>query len=67
VIYVPDAQLIVDGSADVARDSAWTVIVARMLQLKGSPSLVINANYSSSSVPVPDGVGPRAGGSQLIH
>ena len=67
VIYVPDAQLIVEGSADVARDSAWTVIVARMLQLKGSPSLVINANYSSSSVPVPDGVGPRGNGSQLIH
>lgn len=67
VIYVPDARLIVDGSADVARDSAWTVIVARMLQLKGSPSLMINANYSSSNVPVPDGVGPRANGSQLIH
>jgi hypothetical protein len=66
VIYVPGAQLIVEGSADVARDSAWTVIVARMLQLKGSPSLVINANYSSSTVPVPEGVGPRANGSQLI-
>lgn len=67
VIYVPDARLIVAGSADVARDSAWTVIVARRLQLNGSPSLVINANYSSSTVPVPDGVGPRANGSQLIH
>lgn len=67
VIYVPDAKLIVAGSADVARDSAWTVIVSRMLQLRGSPSLVINANYSSSNVPVPDGVGPRANGSQLIH
>ena len=67
VIYVPDARLIVAGSADVARDSAWTVIVARRLQLNGSPSLVINANYSSSNVPVPDGVGPRANGSQLIH
>lgn len=67
VIYVPSARLIVEGSADVARDSAWTVIVARQVQLKGSPSLFINANYDATDVPVPAGVGPRAGGSRLIQ
>ncbi len=67
VIYVPSARLIVEGKADVARDSAWTVIVAKELQLKGSPSLFINANYNASDVPVPSGVGNRAGGSRLIH
>jgi hypothetical protein len=67
VIYVPSARLIVEGSADVARDSAWTVIVANEVQLKGSPSLFINANYDASDVPVPAGVGPRAGGSRLIQ
>lgn len=68
VIYVPNALLIVEGGkADVARDSAWTVIVARMVELKGSPSLIINANYSTSNVPVPAGVGPRTGGSQLVQ
>lgn len=67
VIYVPNAQMIVEGKSEVARDSAWTVIVARMLQLKGSPSLIINANYAASEVPVPEGVGPRAGGVQLIQ
>lgn len=67
VIYVPSARLIVEGSADVARDSAWTVIVANELQLKGSPSLFINANYDASDVPVPAGVGPRAGGSRLLQ
>ncbi|HYE45008.1 MAG TPA: TadE/TadG family type IV pilus assembly protein [Caulobacter sp.] len=66
VIYVPSATLIVEGSADVARDSAWTVIVAKQVQLKGSPSLFINANYDASDVPVPAGVGPRTGGSRLI-
>lgn len=66
VIYVPEAQLIIDGKADVARDSAWTVIVARSIQLKGSPSLIVNANYAASDVPVPEGVGPRAGGARLI-
>ena len=66
VIYVPSARLIVEGSSDVARDSAWTVIVAKEVQLKGSPSLFINANYDASDVPVPAGVGPRTGGSRLI-
>ncbi|HZW14916.1 MAG TPA: pilus assembly protein TadG-related protein [Brevundimonas sp.] len=67
VIYVPSAKLIVEGDADVARDSAWTVIVAKEVQLKGSPSLFINANYDASNVPVPAGVGPRAGGVRLIQ
>jgi hypothetical protein len=66
VIYIPDAKLIVDGRSEVARDSAWTVVVAKSMQLQGTPSLVINANYSGSSVPVPEGVGPRDGGSQLV-
>jgi hypothetical protein len=66
VIYVPSARLIVEGTADVARESAWTVIVAREVRLSGSPSLFINANYSASDVPVPSGVGPRTGGSRLI-
>lgn len=67
VIYVPNATMIVDGKAEVARDSAWTVIVARQLQLKGSPSLIINASYASSDVPVPSGVGPTSGGTVLLN
>jgi hypothetical protein len=43
------------------------VIVAKELRLSGSPSLYINANYDASSVPVPNGVGPRTGGSRLIN
>ncbi len=66
VIYVPSATLIVEGSAEVARESAWTVIVAKYLQLKGAPQLFINADYRGSDVPVPDGVGP-SGGSHLIR
>ena len=66
VLYIPSARLVVEGSADVARDSAWTVIVARKVRLDGNPSLFINANYNATTVPVPQGVGPRAGGSRLI-
>ncbi|WP_343060471.1 pilus assembly protein TadG-related protein [Brevundimonas variabilis] len=67
VIYVPNATLMVDGTDDVARDSAWTVLVAEAVELKGSPSLIINANYAGSAVPVPQGVGPRTGGSTLVR
>lgn len=67
VIYVPQARLTIEGSSDVARDSAWTVIVSKWLELKGSPSVYINADYDGSPVPVPEGVGPRPGGSRLIE
>ena len=66
VIYIPEARLVIDGSANIARDSAWTVIVAKYLELKGSPTLHINSNYNTSSIPVPAGVGPNAGGAHLI-
>jgi hypothetical protein len=61
VIYIPEAHLLVEGTSDVSRNSAWTVILAKYLELKGSPSLYINASYGSATVPVPSGVGPNAG------
>jgi hypothetical protein len=57
-VYIPSATLNVTGTSNnVADQSAWTVVVAKSLQLTGSPNLVINANYSASTVPVPAGVG----------
>src|SRR5690606_26560119 len=56
VIYIPSARLVVEGQRDVARESAWTVVVAEELRTQGSPQLFINANYDASSVPVPVGV-----------
>jgi Flp pilus assembly protein TadG len=57
-IYIPDATLQVTGTGNkVADQSAWTVVVAKALQLQGSPNLVINANYAASNVPVPAGAG----------
>ncbi len=67
VIYIPRAQLVVEGRRNVAEDSAWTVIVARQLRLNGSPSLIINADYGYSTVPVPEGVGPSGGSTQLVE
>lgn len=67
VIYIPEARLRIEGASDVARDSAWTVIVSKWLEVRGSSSVYINANYDGSNVPVPKGVGPRIGGSRLVQ
>lgn len=58
-IYLPDTVLFVDGKDKVADESAWTVVVARGVRMKGGPSLVINSNYAATSVKPPEGVGPR--------
>lgn len=65
-IYVPNARLVIEGTQKVAQDSDWTVIIAQQVNLKGSPSLVVNANYATSNVPVPVGVGPSVG-AQLVR
>jgi hypothetical protein len=66
-VYIPSAQLVVDGKNKVAQSSPWTVIVAQAVNVQGSSNLVINADYASSTVPVPSGVGPSARGSKLIE
>lgn len=65
-IYIPSARLVIEGTQKVAQQSDWTVIIAKQVNLKGSPSLVVNANYATSNVPVPVGVGPSAG-AQLVR
>jgi hypothetical protein len=42
----------------IADRSAYTVIVARTVELYDGPDLVLNSDYDGSSVPVPEGVGP---------
>lgn len=59
--YLPRGILEVDTQNPVADSSAYTALVVRALDLKGKPTLVLNADYSSTDVPVPDGVGPVGG------
>ena len=66
-IYVPSSTLEVDGTGNtVADQSAWTVVVAKAIKMKGSANLVVNANYTNSSIPVPKGVGPTGGGGVVL-
>ena len=57
-VYIPSAVLDVTGTGNqVADQSAWTVIVAKSINLTGSANLVINSNYAGTAVPIPVGVG----------
>lgn len=61
-IYLPDDKLVVDGDTPVADLSEYTVIVAKSFELNNGPNLILQADYASSNVPVPDGLGPEAVG-----
>jgi hypothetical protein len=58
-IYLPHGVLLVDASRPVADRSAYTVIVAERIVVQDGPTLVLNADYNGTDVPVPKGVGPR--------
>lgn len=60
VVYAPNTRLIVPGGIDASEITPWTVVVARDLRVEGNRQLFINADYASSAVPVPDGVGNKA-------
>jgi hypothetical protein len=65
-IYVPNATLNIQGGKKAGQASDWTVIAASALTMTGAPNLIINTNYSGSTVPVPIGVGPAKGGKLVL-
>ncbi len=56
--YLSRGVLAVASLLPVADQSAYTAIVAKKLQMMGNPTLVLNADYSATDIPVPEGVGP---------
>ena len=54
---------LIDAKKPVADRSAYTVIVARRVELYDGPNLYLNTDYGSVDIPVPKGVGPN--GSQV--
>ncbi len=58
-IYLPQGVFKGGGKGYIARDSDYTIIVARRIDVEGS-KLVVNADYEGSDVPVPPGLGPNA-------
>ena len=66
-IYMPNNSFIVDGSAQIGQESAYTAIVARRVVLLSGPRLVLNTNYHLSDVPVPDGIKGVAQPARLVR
>lgn len=65
-IYLPNGIFKVHAANPVGEESAYTVIVARKLDIGKTAELVINADYASTKVPVPDGLGPTGSGSARL-
>jgi Flp pilus assembly protein TadG len=55
-VYLPRNTLLIDGSANIGSQSAYTAIVARRVMLLSTPNVVLNSDYSQTDVPVPDGI-----------
>lgn len=55
-VYLPTGTLRVDPGAKVAENSAYTAIIARTIDVDMGPELVLNSDYGSTDVPVPDGI-----------
>lgn len=64
-IYLPVNKFYVAANAPVADQSQWTVVVVNQFALSEGPTMVLNTNYGSTDIPVPNGVGP-GGATQLI-
>lgn len=58
-IYLRDAQLDINANQPIADRSAYTVLVARRINITAGPNVVLNTDYNGTDIPVPDGVGPR--------
>lgn len=65
-IYLPNATLSIKAKNKIAEKSAYTVIVAKKLEIGDATQMFINSNYAATTVPVPAGLGPRAGAIRLL-
>ncbi len=54
--YLPASTLRINTVAPVAAESAFTAIIAHKVELLENPNLVLNADYGSTDIPVPEGL-----------
>ncbi len=58
-MYLPKSKLMIDANNPVADKSEYTIIIAREFELRDGPELVLNTDYESTPIPVPEGVGNK--------
>jgi hypothetical protein len=66
-IYMPNGQLYIDTKRPIADRSAYTVVVARTVEIFDGPDLTLNSDYDATDVPVPKGVGPIGSTVSLVR
>jgi hypothetical protein len=66
-IYLPNATLSIKAKNKIAEKSAYTVIVAKKLEIGDATQMFINSNYAATTVPVPAGLGPQSGPVRLVR
>ena len=66
-VYLPNGALYIDAKKPIADKSAYTVVVARTVELYDGPELVLNSDYQATDVPVPKGVGPTGTTIKLVN
>jgi hypothetical protein len=66
-IYLPSGRLIIDSKKPVADRSAYTVIIARRVELYEGPNLYLNTDYAATDIPLPKGIGPGRGQVSLVQ
>jgi hypothetical protein len=65
-VYLPNGALYIDAKKPIAQRSAYTVIVARTVEIFDGPDLILNSDYGATDVPVPKGVGPIGATVRLV-
>lgn len=55
-LYLKNSLLLINSNAPVADQSPYTAIVAGRLWLQEGPTLYLNSDYTTTQVPVPDGL-----------
>ncbi|MGB8818894.1 MAG: pilus assembly protein TadG-related protein [Rhizobiaceae bacterium] len=66
-IYLPNGHLKLKAPGKVADQSAFTVVVARSLEVGAETKMYLNSNYSATPVPVPAGLGPSKSQITLVN
>ncbi len=60
-VYLPKGKLIIDKASRIGQRSAWTAIIAKRIETGKGPQVEINADYTNSTIPVPEGIAPQGG------
>lgn len=55
-IYFPTGSLSIDANQPIADRSAYTAIIVRKMTANSGPTVYLNTDYSSTDIPVPDGI-----------